>query len=360
MAMVKLVGLTVSGFKGLSNVSISIPGNTLITGPSGSGKTSLTEALALLMQSRGEEWLVLEGNYLIIHEPQDILTGLRQDATVTIGVEFEVDDDGVRLGESVGTKLMMGSRVGYTYSFRFSDYWVRQWVSLNGNVIAVAEKVGSEGYLVSPVRAKLCLSPTHVMHEDAYLVCEGQDVPGARALVFVLRNMVKDKFYYLTEGRTCLWKRDYEVTVDLPRNSVGTDGQYTVHQLSIIQTRPEYEGIYNKVMELARELGIEDVKAGFTSPKRVSGYIKIRGHWLPMYHAGLKYRALLPILTQLVLTPRDSILVIDSADLGLTEDELEVLLKIISRVSSEVGFQVIMTSKRMVKVPGINTVQLSS
>lgn len=357
--MVELVEIFVDGFKGLSNTRLSLSGNTLITGPSGSGKTSLTEALALLMQSRGEEWLVLEGNYLIIHEPQDLVRGLKVDGTVTIGVKFRVDNDGVQLGKSVGIALNNDSMIGYTYSFRLNDYWVKQWVSLDDREVAVVEKLGNEGYLVSPIKAKLCLAPTHVMHEDAYLTCDGEGIPEAKALVFILRNMLKNKFYYLTEGRVCLWKRDYEVTVDLPTNSVGTDGQYTIHQLSVIQTRPEYEDVYNEVLELARDLGIEDLKAGFTSPKRVSGYIKVKGYWVPMYHAGLKYRAILPILVQLVLTPKDSILVIDSIDLGLSDDELMTFIKIINDVSRRVGFQVIMTSKRTVKLPGITITSLS-
>lgn len=356
--MVELTEVHIDGFKGLSNTRLALSGNTLIVGPSGSGKTSLTEALALLMQSRGEEWLVLEGNYLIIHEPQDMARNLRADGIITIGVGFRVDEDGVELGKSVGIELSGDSVIEYTYNFRLNDYWVKQSIALNGREVAVAEKQGNEGYLVSPIKAKLCLAPTHVMHEDAYLVCEGEGVPEAKALTFVLRNMLKNKFYYLTEGRVCLWKRDYEVTVDLPTNSVGTDGQYTVHQLSVIQTRPEHEEIYNRVLGLARDLGIEDLKAGFTSPKRVSGYIKIKGSWVPMYHAGLKYRAILPILTQLVLTPRGSVLVIDSVDLGLSDDELETFINIINDVSIKSGFQVIMTSKRAVKVPGVVNVEL--
>jgi len=73
MSMTRLVKAVVKGFKGLGNgLSVEFKGNTVIVGRSGSGKTSLMEALALLMQSRGEEWLVLEGNLLIIHEPTDI------------------------------------------------------------------------------------------------------------------------------------------------------------------------------------------------------------------------------------------------------------------------------------------------
>ncbi len=127
----------------------------------------------------------------------------------------------------------------------------------------------------------------------------------------------------------------------------GSDGQYTVHQLSVIQTRPEYEGIYNELMGgLVNELGIEGIKAGgFTAPKRISGYIKVNGKWVPMFHAGLKMRSLLPILVQLILTPPGSVLLIDSVDLGLTYDELNALVDIIDRMARKVGYQVVMSSK---------------
>ncbi len=355
--MTKLVKAVVKGFKGLGReLTIGFSGNTVIVGRSGSGKTSMMEALALLMQSRGEEWLVLEGNFLIIHEPEDLAYGLDPSEVITIGVHYEVDEDGERLGRSAGLELSSGSVIGYHYSFRLRDYWVGQELYLNNELVAAIEKVGDGGFMKYPVRARLCTAPTHVMSEDAFITCDGDGSRTAYSLAFVLRNMIKDKFYYLSEGRVCWWKRDYETTVDLPRNSVGSDGQYTVHQLSVIQTRPEYEGIFNELMGLARELGIEDVKAGFTAPKRVSGYVRVNGKWVPMYHAGLKMRALLPILVQLVLTPPGSVLLIDGVDIGLTYDELNTVVQIIDEVSRRVGYQVIMSSK--VAPSGVSVVSI--
>ncbi len=291
MRMTRLVKTIVKGFKGLgSGVTINLDGNAVIVGRSGSGKTSLMEALALLMQSRGEEWLVLEGNLLIIHEPEDLAYGLDPNEVITIGVYYEVDEDGENLGRSVGFELGKGSVIGYHYSFRLRDYWVRQELYLDNELVAMVEKVGNEGFMRYPVNTRLCMAPTHVMHEDAFIVCDGDASRRAYSLSFILRNMLKNKFYYLGEGRVCWWKRDYETTVDLPSNSVGSDGQYTVHQLSVIQTRPEYESVYNELMNLINELGIEGIKAGFTAPKRVSGYIKVSNRWVPMFHASLKMR----------------------------------------------------------------------
>jgi len=346
MGMTKLVKAVVKGFKGIGKeLMVKFSGNTLIVGRSGSGKTSLMEALALLMQSRGEEWIVLEGNLLVIHEPTDMVYGLNPNETITIGVHYEVDNDGEGLGRSLGVNINKGSIIGYHYSFRLSDYWVRQEIYLNDELIAVVEKVGNSGVVTHPVSTKLCIAPTHVMSEDAFMACDGEQTRMAYALAFILRNMLKNKFYYLGEGRTCWWKRDYETTVDLPMNSVGSDGQYTVHQLSVIETRPEYEEVYNEVLNLIRDLGVEGIKAGFTEPKRISGYVKIGNKWVPMYHAGLKFKALLPIIVQLVLTPPGSVLMIDSVDLGLTVEELETVIDIVDRIARKVGYQVIMSSK---------------
>jgi len=359
MSMTRLVKAVVKGFKGLGNgLSVEFKGNTVIVGRSGSGKTSLMEALALLMQSRGEEWLVLEGNLLIIHEQTDISYGLDPSGVITVGVHYEVDEDGERLGRSIGFELGKGSVIGYYYSYRLSDYWVRQEVRLNDEVVAVIEKVGNEGFMRYPVNARLCVTPTHVIHEDAFMTCDGDASKRAYALMFILRNMLKDKFYYLSEGRVCWWKRDYETTVDLPTNSVGSDGQYTVHQLSIISTRPEYEDIYNEVMNLIRELGIEGVKAGFTAPKRVSGYVRVGGVWVPMYHAGLKLRSLLPVIVQLILTPPGSVLLIDGVDIGLTNDDLDDVVRIIDNAAKRIGYQVIMTSRIAPKYAGVDVVRI--
>jgi energy-coupling factor transporter ATP-binding protein EcfA2 len=346
MRMTRLVKAIIKGFKGLSEeLTINFSGNTIIVGRSGSGKTSLMEALTLLMQSRGEEWLVLEGNYIVIHEPEDLVYGLDLNEEVRVGAYYEVDEDGEKLGRSIGLELNRGSIIGYHYSFRLSDYWVRQEIYLGNDLVATIEKVGNEGLMKYPVNARLCITPTHVIHEDAFMVCDGDVSRKAYSLAFILRNMLKNKFYYLGESRVCWWKRDYETTVDLPSNSVGSDGQYTVHQLSVIETRPEYEGVYNELMELVSELGIEGIKAGFTAPKRISGYVKVRGKWVPMYHAGLKVKALLPVIVQLALTPPGSVLLIDSIDLGLTPDELNVVVDIVNRIASRVGYQVIMSSK---------------
>ncbi len=95
--------------------------------------------------------------------------GLTPSETITIGVYYEVDEDGGEsLGRSTGLELSRGgSVIGYHYSFRLSDYWVRQELYLNNELVAVVEKVGNEGFMRYPVNARLCMAPTHVMHEDA-------------------------------------------------------------------------------------------------------------------------------------------------------------------------------------------------
>ncbi|WP_054842730.1 hypothetical protein [Vulcanisaeta distributa] len=64
-----------------------------------------------------------------------------------------------------------------------------------------------------------------------------------------------------------------------------------------------------------------------------------------MFHSGLKMKALLPILVQLILTPPGSVLLIDSVDLGLTYDELNTVVDVINKIAGKVGYQVVMSSK---------------
>jgi len=339
--MVKLRGVVVRGFKGL-DVVLRLHGQVvLIVAPGPWGKSSLLEALGLLMQSRGEEWINLEGRFLVIHDLNDVISGDH----VRIGVAFQVDEDGIRLGRTVGLTLTESSLVGYEYEFT-QNYSVRQRVFLNGSCLVVAEKIDDEGYITYPLRAKLCMPPTHVMSEDALMVCDKEDpAREARSLLFTLRNMLKDKFFLLRENRACSWKRTFEPVVDLPRYSVGSEGQYTVHQLAIMMARPEYERELTLVKDMLRELGVEDLKAGFTESNRVSGYVKVRGTWVPMYHCSLRLRSMLPVITQLAISPPNSVILIDGIDVGLDAGSLESAMSLITEWSSKRGVQVIATSR---------------
>jgi hypothetical protein len=195
------------------------------------------------------------------------------------------------------------------------------------------------------------------MSEDGLLVCDENDPAGtARSLLFVLRNILRDRFFILRETRAFTWKRTFEVTVDLPRYSVGSDGQYTVHQLSVMMARPEYEEELRMIRDALSELGIEDLRAGFTESNRLSGYVRTRGGWVPMYHGGLRLRSILPVITQLALSPRGSVVLVDDLDLGIDEETLVKLLGLIARWSSERRIQVVATSR--LRVGGVDVIEL--
>jgi hypothetical protein len=62
-------------FRGVENRCVKLSRAALLFGPPNSGKTTFMEGAALLMQSRGEQWLALEGPLLIIHEPETYTSG---------------------------------------------------------------------------------------------------------------------------------------------------------------------------------------------------------------------------------------------------------------------------------------------
>ncbi len=352
--MTKLRHLEVEGFKGAKFISVNLNDFTLITG---NCKTSLLEALALMMQSKGEEWLMLEGKYLVIFDPLDAIYMHDPSNRLRVRMDFEVDEYGESLAREIGLELKKGSLIGYEYSLRLNDYTVEQAVYLNGEEVAAIAKIGHEGVMLRPVKARLRMAPTHVLNEDAFLTCD--DAPRlAYNLLFVLRNMLRDRFYFLSERRACSWKREFEEYVDLPRNYVGSEGQYTAYQLSLMTVRPELEEKLEEFKELLKAVGIEDIKAGFTSPpKRLGVFVKEGGVWVSIMDASFKVRALLPILTQLVLTPSDSILIIDYVDLGLNRSEAKDLLYLIRDYAAKRGVQVIATCKE--EIDGFNTVKIS-
>jgi len=80
--------------------------------------------------------------------------------------------------------------------------------------------------------------------------------------------------------------------------------------------------------------------------------------WVPMYHAGLKLKSLLPVIVQLILTPPGSVLLIDGIDIGLTSDDLDDVVRIIDNVARRIGYQVIMTSRIAPKYAGVDVVRI--
>ncbi len=343
-----------SNFKAIGEKCIGVGrGLNLVVGPPASGKSSMMESLAFLMQSKGEDWLITEGNFLVIHDLLDVINGMDASKIMGMGIEVDVDDFMKSFLEPSG---VTAGAIEYEYKYRHSDGWVSQTVKIDGEEIAF-EKDGDGGIMTRPRPLRLCTPPAYVMHEDALMPCENSSEVGrAQAALFALRQSLRDRFFFLGENRVAWWKRTFETTVDLPTHSVGGDGQYTIHFLSMILTKPEYSEGAQAVKSMLFRLGVDDVTAGFVEPNRVSGYISMRGRWGPLYHAGLAIRSLLPLLVQLVISPRGSTVVVDGIDIGLNEEWLESVIDILLEASKDL--QIIATSRHATKRSGVNLVTL--
>jgi energy-coupling factor transporter ATP-binding protein EcfA2 len=114
-------------FRAFKHKCVSLERQTVIHGPPNSGKTTVMETVALLMQSRGEYWLALEGPHLIVHEPEDLHYG------GNLEIPFAVE---------LGIELDIGS-VNYGYKYAAGTGYVEQWVGLNGETLIRVKREGT-------------------------------------------------------------------------------------------------------------------------------------------------------------------------------------------------------------------------
>ncbi len=181
------------------------------------------------MQSKGEDWLITEGNFLVIHDLRDVINGMDGSKIMGIGIGGVDVDDFMRsfLEPSGG---VMARTIEYEYKYRHSDGWVSQTVKIDGGEEITFEKDGGDGGMMTrPRPLRLCTPPAYVMHEDALMPCENSSEVGGRAqaALFALRQSLRDRFFFLGENRVAWWKRTFETTVDLPTHSVGGETDST-------------------------------------------------------------------------------------------------------------------------------------
>lgn len=326
-------------FRAVENRCVKLGDFTLIYGPPNSGKSTFLEALAFLIQSRGEEWLALEGPLLIIHEPEDIHQG--GDLEKPFVVEF--------------TAAVESGLVTYGYKYATATNYVEQWVASGGVLLAHMAKRGDGGYLVEPVEAKLCVTPYAVISEDVLTLCsqvEDERVKAAERALLELRIGLKDRFYLISSRRLAAWKYTYETHVDLmPATSVGSEGQFVPHHLSKVLTQPSFHRAREELYRYLPLAGVEDVKVGFIKSGRLAMYIRDR-HWTNVYNAGLYTKSVMPIVVQLVLANAGSSIFIDDVDLAVPSDRAEVLLSGLLEATRRRGLQLVAT----IKEPGFKKV----
>jgi hypothetical protein len=320
-------------FRRVENKCIELSRFSLLYGPPNAGKTTFMEGAALLIQSRGEQWLAFEGPLLIIHEPEDVHFGgdLERPFAVELSVEVE------------------GELITYGYRYATASNYVEQWVGKDGKLLARMAKRGERGALLYPVEADLCVAPYAVMNEDALITCgavEDERLRAAERALLTLRVGLKDKFYLLSGRRLAAWKYTYETHVDLmPATSVGSEGQFTAHHLSRILTQAAYERIRELLYAYLPLAGVEDVRVGLVKSGRIAMYVKSGGLWTNAYNAGNYTKAVLPVLLQLLLANPGSAVFVDDADLAVPATHAERLLGAFLEIARARGLQLVLAAK---------------
>lgn len=316
-------------FRAVERGCLELGPAAIVYGPPNSGKTTYMEAVALLIQSRGEQWLALEGPLLIIHEPEDIHRG--GDLTLPFAVELTVGD------------------IAYGYKYSTATNYVEQWVSRGGKPLVKMTKRGERGALIYPVEAELCTAPYAVMNEDALIPCASIDderVREAERALLELRVGLKDRFYFISGRRLAAWKYTFETHVDfMPATAVGPEGQFTPHHLSRLLTLPSMERAREELYTYLHVAGVEDVRVGLVKTGRIALYVKTRGLWTNAYNAGAYTKSVLPPLLQLVLANEGSTVFIDDADLAVPGDRAESLLSAYMEIARRKGLQLVLAAR---------------
>ncbi|MFB6490596.1 MAG: ATP-binding protein [Thermoproteus sp. AZ2] len=332
--MVELLRLCARGFRALDRC-VDFKGNSVLFGPPNSGKTSLLEALSMLMQSRGEQWILFEGPLLIIHEAEDVHRGGDTAAPFTIEAHWDLG----------------GRALGYSYTFATKGSYVEQAVYEDFKPLARLIKRGDRGIaeLAGGRTAELCTAPYAVLSEDALIPCSPVEDEGfrrAERALMELRIGLKDVYYFVSGRRLAAWKYTYETHVDLlPATSVGSEGQYTAHQISRILAQPQFEPLRDPLYQVLRIAGVDDVRVGLVSTGRIAMYIKSGGAWTNAYNAGNFTKSVLPVLVQLILANEGSVVAVDDADLAVPEDSAEQVLSAYAELARRKGLQLVLSAK---------------
>jgi hypothetical protein len=161
-----------------------------------------------------------------------------------------------------------------------------------------------------------------------------------------LRVGLKDAYYFISGRRLAAWKYTYETHVDLlPATSVGPEGQYTAHQISRILSQPQFEPLRDHLYGLLKAARIDDVRVGLVSTGRIAMYVKAGGMWTNAYNVGNFTKAVLPVLTQLILSNEGSVVAVDDVDLAVPDNYAEELLATYLSLAKKKRLQLIATAK---------------
>ncbi|MEL9991562.1 MAG: ATP-binding protein [Thermoproteus sp.] len=314
---------------------MDIEGSVLIYGPPNSGKTTYLEALSMLMQSRGEQWILFEGPLLIVHEAEDVHRG--GDTATPFTIEAHWD-----LGDVI---------YGYSYAYATKGGYVEQAVYRDFKPLLRIAKRDQKGVVLYPegIDVELCTAPYAVLNEDVLIPCgpiDDERFKEAERALLRLRVDLKDAYYFISGRRLAAWKYTYETHVDLlPATSVGPEGQYTAHQISRILTQPQFEPLRDDLYGLLRAARIEDVRVGLVSTGRIAMYVKSRGTWTNAYNVGNFAKAVLPVLVQLILANEGSIIAIDDVDLAVPDALAEEVIAAYMGLAKRKKLQLVMTAK---------------
>ncbi|WP_069807772.1 ATP-binding protein [Vulcanisaeta thermophila] len=295
----------VKGFYGL-NVSMDLGPLTIVTGPPGSGKSLIIELIRRFINGFKDK---------VVLDDLAGLEGGSMELTISLNEQVKQKLEDMGHGANYLVISLDVDGTGYTYAVKLDD-----------KEVLVVEGRQGRGRVKYPVNvdvkdASTLLDPgglTPISSAATLVESESLDYESLLSLVNVLRGFVTTMGIYKLGPYINF--RGYSKGAETVGDYVGEHGEYTLELLSTFFTDPRRDGDVRLMRKVLGELGFRNFRVGWYGGKIVVSYIDKRGvvhigDELPCYA-----KTILAITTQLIMSRKPSLILIDNADYCLSEE----------------------------------------
>lgn len=303
----------VKGFYGL-NVNMDLGPLTVITGPPGSGKSLIIELLRRFME-----------NFKVSVFFGDIVKSENGVLELTLS-----------LNEPIKQKLEgMGYKADYlVVTLEVYDTGHVYVIKLDNNEILVVEDRQGHSRVKHPLNVEVkdasiimdTAGLTPLSNAVGLVESGSSDYENILSLINELRSYVTSISMYKL-GPYIDFK-GYSKGIVTDTDYVGEHGEYTLELLSSIFVDPRRDGDVRFLRKVLGELGFRNFRVGWYGGKIVASYMDRKG----MVHVGNEppchIKSLLAITTQIIMSKRPSLILIDNSDYCLSEELASVITKL--------------------------------
>jgi len=348
----------IKNFKCIKDLELQLAPLTIFVGPNGSGKTGILEAIALMSQAirgigNGHLIDAREGDLVRIEDINALFYKGETKNLLSLGFEVELEEDEssyVRKGILEDLKKVSSGEaktflsklkdkkiknVKYIYSIKLAPYECKHLFYFDETQI----KYFSDGSNIEAFPKFISLGDERRFLPALY--AEGHYLDFSENLFKIVRRRF-EKIYYLSSRRDVMnW---YKRAEDKELSYVGREGEYTLDVLSRLM-RPENDEKRWPYELICEEFGVKRIWAGIERGSILTSNYK--DPWLNSTHKlpslGHGARQLIPIIAQLAIGERGSVILIDEPEISL-HPSYQVKLSILFGNAVMEGKQVLLTT----------------